>query len=99
MTTSPRSSYKKRAIPMASRRAVAERFGCRPGERIVVHCPCGAEGTIHWFPLSSGRPGAWVHFGGLHLDHVIPERHGGSSEPENLTLLCRRCNLRKGAKV
>jgi 5-methylcytosine-specific restriction endonuclease McrA len=33
----------------------------------------------------------------LHFDHVIPRSWGGSSTAENVQLLCRRCNLRKGA--
>ncbi len=35
----------------------------------------------------------------LHFDHVIPRSWGGSSTAENMQLLCRRCNLRKGASL
>ncbi len=35
----------------------------------------------------------------LHFDHVIPRSWGGSSTAENVQLLCRRCNLRKGASL
>ena len=33
---------------------------------------------------------------GLHIDHVIPVSKGGKSVPENLRVLCSKCNGRKG---
>lgn len=86
-------AYKKRAIPQATRRAVALRAGApgTPGTRTPAACHyCGSAGVIHWMTIS------WVYFERLHLDHVIPELLGGSSDPSNIVLACRRCNLRKG---
>jgi hypothetical protein len=34
----------------------------------------------------------------FHVDHVMPVALGGSNGPENLQLLCARCNWRKSAK-
>jgi HNH endonuclease len=33
------------------------------------------------------------------IDHVIPLRHGGRTESQNLALACLECNRRKGADL
>ena len=33
----------------------------------------------------------------FHVDHVIPQKHGGASRIENLCLSCSHCNLHKGS--
>ena len=35
----------------------------------------------------------------LEIDHIVPLYHGGSSDPDNLQILCRSCNRRKAAKM
>jgi 5-methylcytosine-specific restriction endonuclease McrA len=35
----------------------------------------------------------------LHFDHVIPRSWGGAGTADNVQLLCRDCNLRKGASL
>ncbi len=35
---------------------------------------------------------------GYHIDHIMPLVLGGTSWPDNLQILCKRCNLSKGGK-
>jgi len=35
----------------------------------------------------------------LHVEHVIPKKHGGSDESENLALACIDSNLHKGTNL
>ncbi|MBC8101111.1 MAG: HNH endonuclease [Cytophagales bacterium] len=35
----------------------------------------------------------------LTIDHVVPKRHGGGMQWENLVACCRRCNTKKGDKT
>lgn len=35
---------------------------------------------------------------GLHIDHIVPISKGGRSVPENLQVLCAKCNLSKSNK-
>ncbi len=35
----------------------------------------------------------------LQIEHVVPRKHGGSDEPENLALACAECNLHKGSDL
>jgi 5-methylcytosine-specific restriction endonuclease McrA len=40
-------------------------------------------------------------FSGLlfHVDHVVPRKHGGTDQLDNLALACPECNLRKGTNL
>lgn len=96
----PDLPYKKAAIAEAARRAVAEKYGFPRDSGAESHPAfcyyCNAEGSIYWRFLSTGRRGLWVHFSGLHLDHIVAEHEGGTNDPSNLILACRRCNSSKG---
>src|SRR5215471_13636674 len=35
----------------------------------------------------------------LHVEHIIPKKHGGSDDPDNLALACIDCNLHKGPNL
>lgn len=34
----------------------------------------------------------------MHADHIVPWSRGGHTVPDNCQMLCRDCNLRKGAQ-
>lgn len=94
MRTGERSTYRKKAIPLAVRREVARRYGASyeaGGGTAPCHY-CGLIGRISW------RQWYWVT-SEHEFDHVIPERLGGPSTADNIVLACRSCNRRKGAKI
>jgi len=35
----------------------------------------------------------------LHVEHIVPRKHGGADDSENLALACIGCNLRKGPNL
>jgi len=35
----------------------------------------------------------------LHVEHVLPRKHGGNDDLDNLALACVDCNLHKGSNV
>ena len=35
----------------------------------------------------------------FHVEHIIPRKHGGSDELDNLALACPDCNLHKGSDL
>jgi len=38
-------------------------------------------------------------FAALHVEHIVPKKHGGTDEPDNLALACVDCNLHKGTNL
>lgn len=35
----------------------------------------------------------------FHIEHILPEKHGGKTEPDNLALSCPDCNAYKGPNI
>lgn len=82
------------------RRAVAERYGCGPGEtrRIVCHW-CN-----DWIIIDRTNPRRtyFLDVNGYswpELDHVIPLSRGGPHTADNLVPSCISCNRAKHAAI
>lgn len=53
-----------------------------------IHCQSKVS-----VPLASDEPASGT------LEHIIPKNHGGTDEPENLSVACARCNQGKGKRL
>lgn len=86
-------------ITQAMRREIAERYGCGPGERVVIGCHyCGDPITI-----DRTNPKRTRFLDGLgrsypELDHVKPLFWAGSHTVDNIVPACLRCNRSKGPR-
>jgi len=87
-------AFKKKPIRAEVRRQLAALYGARQGGSCNVACKCGFVGEIYWH--TANRGGGHVNFIGLEIDHIVEEFDGGTGELNNLQLLCRKCNRRKG---
>jgi 5-methylcytosine-specific restriction endonuclease McrA len=54
-------------------------------------------------PAALGTPcplcGATLTNANAQLDHIVPRALGGTSTPDNGRIVCRSCNLRRGAQL
>ena len=41
----------------------------------------------------------YASFHGFHVDHIVPIKHGGTSELENLAWACLECNVNNGRDI
>lgn len=94
---------------------LAQKFGKRAATEAVISAVSfmhtvvdGARPTAKRVPwrlreaIHQRDGGACLHCGSkefLVIDHIVPQSLGGTTEPENLQLLCRSCNGAKGNRV
>ena len=89
----------RKGVPAPIARKVAEKFGGRPGEVTDAECRyCGTKGSIDW-TRGGARLKGNVRLVGLEFEHMIPLSRGGTTETDNLTISCPKCNVRKADRA
>ena len=79
------SAYAARLKPPVNKSPVAPKVRYEILKRDNFCCQaCGAK-------ASADSP--------LHVDHIVPRKHGGTNDLSNLQVLCATCNLGKGASL
>jgi ribosomal protein L24E len=80
----------------------ADEFGYKPDRHITITSPGKAPipEDLRWKVYQRDgyackNCGSMVS---LTIDHIIPESKGGTTTEENLQTLCKKCNIKKGAK-
>ncbi len=81
-----------RAFTESQKRAAYERQTAIAKKRGVSNCPMCANGTG-----GADATRTWC-FEEMEGDHIVPWSRGGKTVPENLQMLCRRCNATKSDK-
>lgn len=82
----------KTLVRMAKRQLVG-----RPGTIDTAAVPQHVKNAV--YQRDGGRCRECGAGSYLEFDHIIPRSRGGATSVNNLQLLCRRCNLRKGNRL
>ncbi|MFI9410752.1 TerD family protein [Nocardia gamkensis] len=76
---------------------VAKRLVLAPGQRDSRSIPPHVRAEVYQRDGGKCCQCGAIHY--LEFDHVIPLSRGGATSVNNLQILCRRCNLEKGARL
>lgn len=80
-------------------RSVVRPLRVKPRAREVIGEPISADTRLFVWKRDGGLCRNCDSTRNIHFDHIIPRSWGGSSLAENIELLCRECNLKKGARL
>lgn len=89
---------KNASIPVEAKKHFANLYGLNTGKVVdskEAKCSkCDKIGEIH----NNGF--GYITLSGLHFDHIVPHRFGGSNKTENFQILCPPCNqIKKYADI
>ncbi|MEU1525206.1 TerD family protein [Nocardia rhamnosiphila] len=76
---------------------VAKRLVLAPGQRDTRSIPPHVRAEVYQRDGGKCCQCGAIHY--LEFDHVIPLSRGGATSVNNLQILCRQCNLEKGARL
>lgn len=76
---------------------VAKRLVLAPGQRDSRSIPPHVRAEVYQRDGGKCCQCGAIHY--LEFDHVIPLSRGGATSVNNLQILCRQCNLEKGARL
>ncbi|WP_067711398.1 TerD family protein [Nocardia yamanashiensis] len=76
---------------------VAKRLVLAPGQRDSRAIPQDVKSQV--WQRDGGKCTECGSSEYLEFDHIIPWSRGGATSVDNLQILCRRCNLAKGARI
>lgn len=76
---------------------IAKRLAATPSQRASRSIPPGIRSEV--WRRDGGACAECTATEYLEFDHIIPWSRGGATSVGNLQLLCRRCNLAKGARI
>ncbi|MET7769091.1 HNH endonuclease [Nocardia sp. NPDC005366] len=76
---------------------VAKRLVLAPGQRDSRSIPPHVKAEVYQRDGGRCRQCGAIHY--LEFDHMIPLSRGGATSVNNLQILCRQCNLQKGARL
>lgn len=91
---------KRRCIPLITKNEVAVRCKgiCQLCGDIGIHRPRSGHVLSNQIAYTNPYDGTGEYRIPMEYDHIMPLSKGGNTTANNLQLLCRKCNRRKGAK-
>jgi len=94
-------------LPITYKRVEAANFNAHKMQHPEIAGVAYQQGTLQGYEVKEYRLEKWgrtcAYCGNtnvpLEVEHIVPKSRGGTDRVSNLTLSCRKCNLKKGDKT